>query len=192
MKKQFTVASGLLAAFAADAAGLARQDLDKKLQALEKAPAPTQLAPGAMCYAPMPPRQQTSYTCPKCGEKTIYANTDNGFWKVGDVDALRRTVTAIQAKGLDAVLDESAFCQKCGKDSKAKEFALVIKWPDQTKPHRIVLQGTVDLQILFEFLSGKDKHDAGPGGEKPMKDYLPRLRQLLGVDAAGKPEDKKP
>jgi ribosomal protein S27AE len=192
MKKQFAVASGLLAAFASDAAGLDRQDLDKKLQALEKAPAPTQLAPGAMCYAPPPPRQQTSYTCPKCGEKTIYANSDNGFWKVGDVDALRRTVKAIQAKGLDVSLDESAFCQKCGKDSKAKEFALEVKWPGQEKSHRATLQGTTDLQILLEFLDGKDKHDAGPGGEKPMKDYLPRLRKLLGVDAAGKPEEKKP
>ena len=192
MKKELTVASGLLAAFAANAAGLNRQELDKKLQALEKAPAPTQLAPGAMCYAPPPPRQQTSYTCPKCGEKTIYANADNGFWKVGDAEAMRRTAKAIQAKGLDVSLDESAFCQKCGKDIKEKTFVLEVKWPGQEKSHRATLQGTTDLQILLEFLDGKDKHDAGPGGEKPMKDYLPRLRKLLGVDAAGKPEEKKP
>jgi hypothetical protein len=192
MKTSLTIAGGLLAALATQAAGVDRQDLEKKLQALEKAPAPTGLAPGAMCYAPMPPRSQIDYTCPKCGEKTIYANNKDGFWKIGDVEGLRRSVQALQAKGLEVSLDESAFCQKCGKDNKVKEFILAVKWPNQQKPHRATLQGTADLQILLEFLSGKDKHDAGPGGEKPMKDYLPRLRQLLGVEPAAKPEDKKP
>ncbi len=191
MKKSLTVASGLLAALAADAADMNKQDLEKQLQALEKAPPPTQLAPGAMCYAPMPPQQRIDYTCPKCGEKTVYATNNDGFWKVGNTEAFRRGLKALQEKGLNCQLDETAFCQKCGKGAKAKEFILEVSWPGQEKPRRTILQGTSDLQILLEFIAGKDKHDNGPGGEKPMKDYLPRIRDLLGLNPA-KPEEKKP
>jgi hypothetical protein len=194
MKRALTIASGLLAGFAADAAGLDRQDLEKKLQDLAKAPAPANLAPGAMCYSTALPPASHEYYCPKCGEKTLYSRDtrkdEAQFWDVRSADYYRRSVKQLQEKGLNCKLDETAFCQKCGKDAKTRHFVLETRWPGQEKPHRAMLQGPIDLQILQEFLSGKDRHDAGGRGEEPLKDYLPRLRELLGLDTA-KPEEKK-
>ncbi len=38
----------------------------------------------------------------------------------------------------------------------------------------------VDLQLLNEFLSGKLTHEGAAGRETPLKEQLPRIRQLLG------------
>lgn len=195
MKRALTIAGSLLAGFAADAAGLNRQDLEKKLQDLAKAPPPTKLAPGAMCYEEAAPLERQEYACPKCGEKTLYPLPGNTHeWAISDalqsVTASRRLVKQLQDKGLNCQLDETAFCQKCGKGATVKKVVLETTWPGQARAHRVSLQGTSDLQILQEFLSEKNKHDTGPGGEKPLKDYLPRIRELLGLDAA-KPEEKK-
>ena len=194
MKKSLTIASGLLAAFAADAAGLSRQDLEKRLQELAKAPPPTKLAPGAMCYEEAAPLERQEYACPKCGEKTLYPLPGNtqGIDSLEAVTVSRRLVKQLQEKGLNCQLDETAFCQKCGKGAKAKDLVLEVRWPGQGKPHRTILEGTSDLQILLEFLSGKDKHDNGAGGEKPMTDYLPRIRELLVLPEVPATAKEKP
>jgi hypothetical protein len=196
MKRALTIAGSLLAGFAADAAGLNRQDLEKKLQDLAKAPPPTKLAPGAMCYATAVKPRLNEYVCPKCGEKTMYSwvGQNHDKWEtlhaLQSVDSYRRLVKQLQDKGLDCQLDESAFCQKCGKDANEKAFVLAIRWPERKEPARTTLRHLEDMELLLEFLEGKDRHGAGAGGEKPLKDYLPRIRELLGLDAA-KPEEKK-
>lgn len=196
MKGKLALAGSLLAALASDAAGLNRQDLEKKLQALEKAAPPTNLAPGAMCYKPAGPQERQEYVCPKCGEKTLYSRDAGNGWATAmalqSADSFRRLAKQLQDKGLDCKLDETAFCQKCGKDAKDKTFVLETKWPGQEKPHRAAIANTEDLTLILEFLSGKDKHDAGPGGEKPLKNHLTRLRELLGLDTGKTPEKKNP
>ena len=47
-------------------------DLRQKLTALPKSTVPIELAKGAMCYKPAPPKS-AEYCCPKCGEKTLYS-----------------------------------------------------------------------------------------------------------------------
>ena len=194
MKKILTITGSLLAGFAADAAGLNRLDLEKKLQELAKAPPPTKLAPGAMCYEVMAPPDRQEYACPKCGEKSLYAQSANNGWKIigslRTIDSYRRLAKQLQEKGLDCQLDESAFCQKCGKDANEKAFVLAIRWPERKEPTRTTLRHLEDLELLLEFLEGKDRHSAGAGAEKPLKDYLPRIRELLGFVSA-KPEEKK-
>lgn len=181
MKIPLTAAGSLLAALAADAATLTRLELEQRLQALEKAPAPAQLSPGAMCYAMMPPdTSQQAYVCPKCGDKTLYARSF-----ADDIDWHRRSVKQLRAKGLDCVLDESAFCKKCGQGVKEKKFVLVVQWPEQKQPHRTVLRSEDDLELLLEFFDGKATHSLGQMGEQPLKNYLPQIRNLLGVWTGG-------
>jgi ribosomal protein L37AE/L43A len=195
MKSTFAITGSLLAALVADAAGLSRQDLEKKLQALDKAPAPTKLAPGAMCYKPAGPQERQEYTCPTCGEKTLYSRSSGNGWTIvsalSSTDSYRRLIKQLQEKGMDCRLDESAFCQKCGKNAQEKAFILETKCQETGKPHRASLASPDDLELLLDFLANKDRHDAGPGGEKPLKDYVPRLRALLGIDPV-KAEEKKP
>ena len=52
-----------------------------------------------------------------------------------------------------------------------------------------------ELTLIQEFLEGKKVHQGVPGdgiGETPLKSHLPRLRELLGLQAVAKPEEKKP
>ena len=58
---------------------------------------------------------------------------------------------------------------------------LVVKTADG-KTTRTEDATAVDLDLLREFLDGKDKHDGGQRGESAMKDQLPRIRKLLGVE----------
>lgn len=181
MKIPLTAAGSLLAALVADAATLTRLELEQRLQALEKAPAPAQLSPGAMCYAvAIPDNSKQAYVCPKCGEKTLYARSF-----ADDVDWYRRSVKQLREKGLDCTLDESAFCKKCGQGATEKKFVLVVQWPELKQPHRTVLRSEDDLELLLEFLAGKQTHSLGPMGERPLKEYLPRIRNLLGVWTGG-------
>ena len=199
MKKSLAIAGGLLTGFATNAAGLDRQNLEKKLQELAKAPPPTKLAPGDMCYDMAAPADRIDYVCPACQEKTLYSRKAGGDWKIQwiilDADRYRKLAKQLQDNGLDCKLDESAFCQKCGKDAKEKTFVLETKWTGQEKPHRAALRDIDDLKLILEFLEGKKVHAGAQGAETPLKNYLPRIRELLGLESetgsAKQPEKKK-
>ena len=50
-------------------------DIEARLDALSKAPPPTTLMPGAMCYEPVMreiEKTPAEYICPLCGEKTLF------------------------------------------------------------------------------------------------------------------------
>ena len=62
------------------------------------------------------------------------------------------------------------------------EPILVVKLHDGTE-RRTRGVGWNDLQLLQEFLADQVKHSGGNGAESPLKDDMPRIRQLLGLDA---------
>lgn len=193
MKIPLTMAGSLLAAMAAEAAEVSRDDLAKKLQALEKAPAPTKLAPGAMCYKPAGMAPRIDFVCPKCGEKTLYVRGtgSEAMAAMHNAATYRRQIKEIQGLGLPCTLDETAFCQKCGKEAQEKAFVLEIAWPGRPA-HRAILENSDDLLLVLAFLQGKDRYDAGPSGEKALKESLPRIYKLLGIEAPKPAEEKKP
>ena len=196
MKGKSALTGSLLAALISDAAGIDRQGLEKKLQELEKAPPPAKLQPGAMCYKPAGPQARLEYICPKCGEKTLYAREGNQggifIFILSSADTFRRLTQQLKDKGLECRLDESSFCQKCGKDAPQKAFVLETQWPGEKAPCRATLQKTEDLNLLLEFLEGKTIHSGPTGGETPLKDHLPRIRKLLGLDPGKDPDKKNP
>lgn len=193
MKTSLSLAGSLLAALVADAA-LSRPELEKKLQDLAKAPPPTKLAPGAMCYEAAASFDRIEYVCPTCQEKTLYKA--EGAWAVQEslqqADAYRRLAKQLQELGLVCKLDESAFCKKCGKGQAKKCFVLEVQCQGESALHRTELREPGELLMLLEFLQGKTKHVGATGGERPLKDFLPRIQELLGLAGAKKPEEKKP
>jgi len=57
---------------------------------------------------------------------------------------------------------------------------LVVKLPDgrEVRTRNVTPE---DLKLLAAFGAGKDRFEAGQGAEGPLKDRLPRIRELLGL-----------
>ena len=170
------------------AKSLKQEDVQRRLLDLSKSPAPTELAPGAMCYKPAMPPKSADYTCPKCGEKTLYnletAEDRNQATKaIGavnvDIPNCRRTIKLI--KGLNVSLDETQFCKKCSPDIQSPKLVLIINY-EGGKQHSVEGVTNDDLILISEFLSGSDKHKDSGDFETPLKNHIKRLKELLGVE----------
>ncbi len=160
-----------------------RDALRAQLQKLANSEPPKTLAPGAMCYEMAMPPDRAEYTCLICSNKTLYASSPEERSLVPrfltwDLPACRRL--AGQIKNIPVTLDEKSFCKHCTPQAEKRELCLVI---DYGNGIRHTVQGVTkdDLQLLVEFSEGSAVHNAGPGGERPLKEYLGRLEELLGV-----------
>lgn len=172
-----------------------RAELEKRLTTLASRQPPSRLAVAAMCYEMAAPPIRLEYVCPACGARTLYAAQEHDEkadaaarrvpWEtltdlIGEIRELRATAAAI--KGLDVRLDESQFCSRCSPDSGEPRLVLVLRYAGEAEPRRVPGVTPSDLQLLSEFMSGSLKHAAGMGEEQPLRDYLPRLRELLGIE----------
>jgi hypothetical protein len=162
--------------------GLNRAEIEKKLQKLAETPPPGKLSHGAKCYAVAAPPTRAEYVCPTCGEKTLY--TKQAAEMVGGqlLDARRQVKILQELAGAGLDLDESQFCRKCSPDVKDPKLVLKIRY-DGGKTKTVSGISPKDLQLLTEFFSDKLAHDTGAGGERPLKDYSGRLRELLGFES---------
>ncbi len=174
-----------------------RAELAQRLKRLAASPPPAKLAPGAMCYAPHAPDLRFEYVCPTCGERTVYDWLRTGQGRDADRDIVctqttetfphdlteyRRLIADVW--GIAMSLDESQFCKKCRPDVAKPKIVLVVKLPGGEQPHRVEDVSRLDLTLLSRFASGSDCADLGAAGERPLKDYLPRIRELLGIPPA--------
>ena len=158
-----------------------RSDIMKRLKELAKSPAPKNLQMGAMCYEMASPPERVEYVCPVCGSKTLYPNPGNSeiLYFIGlELVACRQKAKKITK--VKIVLDESQFCRKCKPDVKLPQLCLTIHYPDQTK-HSVCKISEEDLDLISEFFAGSDKHKLDNDAEIPLKDYIKRLEELLGI-----------
>ena len=132
-----------------------------------------------MCYDSVTVETSTDYVCPACGERTLYPRGASGRASVRDVERCRAVARALQHPGIE--LDETQFCKKCSPAVTMPALTLLVHHEGKREPHRAIKITHEDLEIIREFLAGQDKHDCGMGAEAPLKDYLGRLHQLLGV-----------
>jgi hypothetical protein len=166
-----------------------RAEIEQRLKALAENPGPKPDLQGASCYAPRPMLMRAEYTCPKDGSKTQYTSSGMLAGLVADdLPAARGMITQIQAlkPSFTLALDESEFCRTCSPDVKDPAIILVVGYPD-AKSGKLVEHRTrgvhgEDLKLLWEFLSGSQKHQMGGPDTRPLKDFLPRLRELLGFE----------
>lgn len=165
---------------------LTREEITKQLQKLKVSPPPKKLSPGAMCYEVSERPDRTEYICPLCGERTLYSTDRQGGYsqdvlKAVDIPTCRGIVKSMTQ--LDLRLDEREFCRKCRPGVANPSLTLIIKYPGEQCPRLIKGITVTDLEILSEFLSGKDRHEGTQGIETPLSDYIPRLQEMLGVKA---------
>jgi hypothetical protein len=160
------------------------------LKRLADTPAPNKTSTGAMCYsvAPSPPRAE--YICPKCGERTLYDDSklkpekqreygvDEVRW---EIPACRRELQELRKVAGDAVaLDESQFCRKCSPKITEPKLVLHISYAGG-KVRAVEKIDHGDLRMLRELLSGELLTTGDNEGTYPLKEFLPRLEELLGV-----------
>lgn len=155
-----------------------RSAIKEKLEALANSPAPDELKPGAMCYAPRQERANIDYVCPVCGEKTLYAESTGWFIEY-DLPKCRMFADSIPAINLR--LDESQFCKKCSPGVNNPRLCIFYKLADDTQETHICNISVDDLKIMKEFMQGKEKHSTFNDGEEAMRDFLPRLQELFGI-----------
>lgn len=167
---------------------MSRAQIEKMLGHLQnkKAPKPTM---GAMCYDMAGPPPTADYVCPVCGHKTLYSEGDTAFvtWELG---ACRREFDQVVGSGnLKMVLDESSFCAQCSPNANKHELVLKVAYSDGST-HSAGGVRQIDLRMLRYFLGGSLSFQGLQEETEPLKDQIPRLRELLGVDdpaAKGKP-----
>lgn len=155
-------------------------ELKGRLAALAKSKPPKAELPAACCYRMAAPPSTAEYVCPEDGERTQYARDSGLVDFVLALPAMRSLV--VQLEGLDASLDERSLCRKCTPGPvSAPSVALVIRHEDG-RTARTEGVGTFDLEILREFLAGELEHAGRHGTKTALKQHLPRLRALLGLD----------
>jgi len=167
---------------------LSREQIQEKLKRLEarKAPEPKM---GAMCYDMAAPPDRAEYVCPKCGEKTLYSK-DNARIVAWEIEACRREFSTLRgASDLSLTLDESSYCAHCSPSARKHQLALVVQYADGSS-HTTAPISQGDMRILRDFLKGELSYETFNEGKQPLKNELPRLRELLGVgpekEAVGK------
>jgi hypothetical protein len=160
---------------------LTRAQLAEKLRKLGETPAPADLKMGASCYDMAAPSDTADFVCPRDGSRTSYSKNISLAGTVRELPTLRQTAESLP--GISASIDDSEFCRQCTPTAPAApKPILIVKLPDGTEK-RTRGVGLRDLDILQEFLTGKLKHQGETGDETPLKDNLPRIRELLGISA---------
>ncbi|MFH0864669.1 MAG: hypothetical protein V1904_00635 [Bacteroidota bacterium] len=155
-----------------------KQQIKEKLEALSNSPAPDVLKNGAMCYKVAAPPNRTEYVCPVCGERTVH--TDNMARFIERELPVCRTL-ADSISGIELALDEKSFCKKCSPEVKDPSLCIKTKFAGETTENTLCDIDSDDMQLLYEFMKGKLTHKDDYDNETPLKNYMERLNQLLGV-----------
>jgi hypothetical protein len=170
----------------APASKVTKAEISARLRKLAAAPDPSNLKMGAMCYKVAMPPRRAEYVCPRCGTRTLYADSsakktlDPEFVKK-DIVECRRRADLIKGLGLAVSLDESEFCSKCRPSINNPELILVVHYGGKDGDWKVRRISANDMKLLEEFLEGKDRHTENNDGQTAMKSHIERLRELLGT-----------
>lgn len=157
---------------------ISKEDMQKKLKHLANSMVPINLKQGAMCYEVAAAPDRAEYTCPSCGEKTLYTN-DFTFFIQYELQDCRNSVSKI--KGIDAHLDESQFCKKCKSEIENPELCMDYSYAEDSISRKICNISSSDIELLIEFTNGRKVHTGFNGTEYPLKNYVDRLETLLDI-----------
>ena len=181
---------------ARDMAAFSKTKLQEMLSNIESSPAPEKDV-GAMCYmaAFTVTDERFEYVCPVCNQKTIYdlskkkAGESSDFLG-NDLTTARRLIKEIQKYAPAVSLRENNFCAKCYPKRGTPNLGIVIHYDNGTEvtTDNISLN---DLQILLVFFSGELSQKFATGDIIPLRNDMPRLKQLLGEPAAPTSSKKK-
>lgn len=158
---------------------MSREEVLKLLERLETSAQPPPLM-GAMCYDQAAPPRVAEYTCPVCGEKTVYSD-EGAFFLQSTVSASRSLYAELEeASPLDMSIDESSYCSACRPDSGTPAFVLTVTWDDGTSSSSAVSPD--DLRVLAAFFEGRLSWTGSCDEETPLAPMTGRIREILGLD----------
>jgi hypothetical protein len=161
------------------------EQVERMIDKLEARPAP-EAKMGAMCYDMVMPEAVTDYVCPMCGAKTLYPLSEGeGETPLNDLESLREAEQEAQAAaqklGASIVLDEKQFCRQCDPELEGIPQAILVTRLPNGRMKRTEDFTLRDLWILRDFFEGKEVVVGSQDDEEPLKDQLPRLRELMLV-----------
>ncbi len=186
MKSKLIMTGVMLESLIAGASNVTKEDIKRQLEVISDSLMPKKLAMGAMCYKPMSLPTRIEYICPVCKTKTIYnrRTAPHVGFNTG-IDKIRKQVKELNDLGLKCKVDESDFCTTCSngkkfdkKNPKALYWIITIDGRDIRNKMEYL-----DYILLVAFLKKDLKIKMINGREEPIKKYLPRLHQLLGIDS---------
>lgn len=135
----------------------------------------------ALCYKLTMPMTSAEYVCPKCKTKTPYSGIDsNTATMIAGIADVRKMISHIVSKNLDAELDETGLCSICNVGDRQGEIFILISYSGESEPVRSKVNLN-DLNILTSFVDGKDTVPTSGPDSAPLKDSLKRLQEILGV-----------
>jgi len=163
---------------------LTREQLDKMLEETAKKKVKKTEPIFACCYIPCCPPGRIDYICPFCKTKTHHAERENIKY-VEDVDWYRQEMKCIKELNLDAALDETDLCSQCRRDKDTNATNLyILVWVDKQVVRTPLKKH--DLTKIIAFLEKKDVWVGECDATYPLKDELPRIRAILGLEEDGK------
>lgn len=155
-----------------------KSDIEKKLKELAKSKPKNLETIGAMCYEMAMPPERAEYVCTVCGEKTIYT-IENAEFISWYLPSCRDMVTKL--KSVNAVLDESQYCKDCSPDIETPVLCLITKLEGSSEIKTCGINND-DLKILGEFLDGSKIHSGSFDEQYPLKGFIPRIEEMLGIN----------
>jgi predicted RNA-binding Zn-ribbon protein involved in translation (DUF1610 family) len=163
-----------------------RQQIDQKLKHLAETPAPKNLSFGAECYEKVFREYNVyEYSCPVCGEKTVYKNDQNNnnydLMETLDLNLNRCRIEIEKVKGINIKLDEKEFCEHCSPKLSNPKMYLLINIAGQKDTTKISNFYYWDIRLIQEFLDDKLIHKDDQDSESPLKDNIIRIKELLGI-----------
>lgn len=161
------------------------EQVERMIDRLEARPAP-EAKMGAMCYEMVMPTPVTEYICPVCGAKTLYPVEEDQWQtplnRLEELRAVEKEAQEAAAKlGTIVDLNEQQFCRQCRPDFEGTPRAILITRLPNGRRKEIEDFTVRDLRILRDFFLGKDVVVGARDDEEPLKDQLPRLRELMMV-----------
>jgi hypothetical protein len=158
---------------------MSRDEVLRMLDRLETSAQPPPLM-GAMCYDQAAPPRVAEYTCPVCGEKTVYSD-ESAFYLEQTVTASRSLFAELgEASSLDMTMDESSYCSACRPDAGTQAIVLTVGWDDGTSSSSPVTPD--DLRILLAFFEGRLSWTGSCDEEMPLAPMAGRIRSILGLE----------
>jgi len=163
--------------------------LRQMLSELKEAPEPMAKM-GAMCYRMAAPSSRFDYVCPKCGEKTVYAHSNDiplaDVWQLsrGLPESRQEAKTLPKSPHITISLDESEYCSNCTPDAKTPTLAIIVKHKDG-RTHRTTGIRPIDVRMLRSFLKGERDYMTQRDATQPLKKQIPRLMEMLGLEEEG-------
>ncbi|MFA6619450.1 MAG: hypothetical protein WCT23_10340, partial [Candidatus Neomarinimicrobiota bacterium] len=129
---------------------------------------PPDVVHGAMCYRVAGPPSVAEYTCPVCGEKTVYDDDHTGFIEFRLETARRLAESINTSTEFDVVLDESLYCSFCSEAS-SEDACLMLRVQSAQGKEVSSVASVTDLRMLDSFLKGQLYWLTETGDRMPLR-----------------------